>query len=93
MDTIEDIIKNVIHSILDQNTEQSRQIQKSWNELITEKEREHTNLDGIKAGHLSVIVENTTWLYHMKTRKDHLLKEIQKQHPDVQQIRLKVGKI
>lgn len=93
MDNIGDIVKNVIHVILNQNTEQSRQIQNSWNDLLSQKEREHTNFDGMKAGQMNVTVENTTWLYHMKTRKDYLLREIQKKYPVVQHIHLKVGKI
>ncbi|NCU31554.1 MAG: DUF721 domain-containing protein [Candidatus Moranbacteria bacterium] len=93
MDNIGDIVKNVFKEILDQNAEQSCHIQDTWKNLLTVKERDHSRLEGMKAGFAVVVVDNPTWLYHMKTRKDYLLKEIQKKHPDIKQIRLKVGKI
>lgn len=93
MDNIENILKNVIHQIVEQNSDQSHQIQNAWNELLTPKETLHTRLEGMRAGEMVVAVDSPAWLYHMRTRKDYLLKELQKKHPEIKLVRLKVGKI
>jgi hypothetical protein len=93
MDNIENILKNVIHQIVEQSSSQSHQINNVWDELLTPKELQHTKLEGMSAGEIVVAVDSPAWLYHMRTRKDYLLKELKKKHPGINNIRLKVGKL
>jgi hypothetical protein len=93
MEDIGDLVKNVIGHICQENTKRSQLILNSWNRLLTLKEQQHTQWEGLRDDAIYVLVENTTWLYHMKTRKDYLLKELKKQHSEIQQIFIKVGKI
>ncbi len=93
MDNIEDIVKNVIGNIANQNPDTHNKTERLWENLVNEKEFKHTKVMGIKEGGFFVCVDSPAWLYQMRVRSTKILKQLKEEIPEVKYIRFKMGKI
>jgi len=93
MDNIGDIVKSVIGNIADKKAAAVVNIEEVWNIVLDVKELEHTQLVGINNGVLSVYVDSSVWLYHLKVKKNNILQKVRKRIPEIQDIRFKIGKL
>ena len=69
MDNIESIVKNVIGNIADKREVVCVNIDEVWQEVLNDKELSHTQMVGMNSGIISVYVDSSVWLYHMKVKK------------------------
>lgn len=92
-----DNIKIVIHKLFDQfhTKESGRQekIQRLWQSIIDPGAIRHTKLIDFKEGNLIVHIDSAAWLYQMNLKKTKILKAIQEDIPEIQQITYKIGKV
>lgn len=93
MDNIKDVVNKVIGGIADKRPDVHNKLDAVWKNLLTEQERKHAKLNGIKEGVLSVSVDSPAWLYQLRTRQAKILKQLKEDIPDVKSIRFKIGSI
>ena len=93
MDEIKDIVKNVVSSIEQQKDQKNKNIYDVWKGCVKEKEALHTKVQGIKGNVLYVNVDCSAWMFQCRLRYKIILKEVQREYPEVKRIYFKVGKI
>ena len=93
MDNIESIVKNVIGNIADKREVVCVNIDEVWQEVLNDKELSHTQMVGMNSGIISVYVDSSVWLYHMKVKKNDILQKIKDRIPEIRDIRFKIGKV
>ena len=93
MDNIESIVKNVIGNIADKREVVCVNIDEVWQDVLNDKELSHTQMVGMNSGIISVYVDSSVWLYHMKVKKNDILQKIKNRIPEIRDIRFKIGKL
>ena len=93
MDSIKDIIPQVIEKISHKKPQEQIEIQRVWQNIIEKKAAEHTAISGLKGGELMVSVDSSAWLFQMNAIKHKLLKSLRELEPGIQQISFKIGKV
>ena len=92
-----DNIKIVIHKLFDQfhtkETGRQEKIQRLWQTVVDAATIRHTKLIDFKEGTLIVHVDSWAWLYQMNLKKANILKRVQEDIPEIQNIFLKIGKV
>ena len=90
---IKDVIQSVIGEISKKRCVQDTRVERVWKTILDDKEYYHTKIVGFKNDEISVHVDSPAWLYQMKYRKRRILKKIQEEIPEIQNIIFKLGKV
>lgn len=91
MDNIKDVIQKVIGNIAEKNPDEHDKIKRIWQNLLNEKELEHTKLIGVKEETLLVCVDSPAWLYQMRIRQSKILRQLKEEVFNIKYIRFKIG--
>lgn len=92
MEEIKKIISNVVQDITDKKQYSNEKIERIWDQIITEHQKKHVKLIGINENILKVNVDAPSWLFQFKMRKKTILKNIQEEIPNIEDIVFKIGK-
>lgn len=92
MDSIKDIIPGVIKDISGSSKNSGRNLEEVWPSLLEEKAKPHIKLAGIKGGEVVVYADSPAWLYYLRMNKRKILGALKKEFPDIENIRLSIGK-
>lgn len=96
MDSIKDIIPQVVEKMVRWRSQRSGgcdTIEQVWENILEEQELRHTRLIGPRDGKLFIAVDAPAWVYHLRMRKTKILRQLQKEIPEIQDILFKVGAI
>ena len=96
MDSIKDIIPQVVEKMVRWRSQRSGghdTLEQVWQNVLEKQELRHTRLIGPRDGKLFVSVDSPARLYHLRMRKTKILKQVQKEIPEIQDIIFKVGAI
>ena len=91
MDSIKDIIPRVVEKMVPRQTGVSQKQERSWQDILEKNGLKTAKLVGPSAGKILMVVDSPARLYHARTRKAVILRQIQKDAPDVQDITIKIG--
>ena len=92
MDSIKDIIPRVVEKMVPRRAGVSQEQERSWQDILEKNGLKSARLIGPNAGKILMVVDSPARLYHARTRKAVILRQIQKDAPEVQDITIKVGK-
>ena len=93
MDEIKDIVHRVVEKLSGQNRSRTAHIQDAWNKILELRDGRGTRVSGWKNGTLYVCVDSPARLYQLRLIKDKILKQVQKEVPEINSIHFEVGKI
>ena len=89
---IKDTINNVIRSLETKKEGPGRDNLYGWmQEVFSKKELKHIEFDYFHRGILGIIVDSSTWLYHLNLKKEALLLQLNKRDALVKNIRFRLG--
>jgi predicted nucleic acid-binding Zn ribbon protein len=92
MDSIRDIIPQVIESLSGKRPNSARNIHEVW-KIMAKEGAEHSTVIDFQKGILRINVDSSAWLYQLNMQKTALLKNLKAEIPEVTDIIYKVGKI
>lgn len=93
MDSIKDVIKNVIGNIAQKNSVFANNIEEAFKSILKKNEAEHCCVSGFKDGDLVIIIDSSTWLYEIKKQQYIILKKLKEKIPSIKSIKFKIGSI
>jgi hypothetical protein len=93
MDNIKDVVDRVIKSMTRNAPGAHRELERIWEEIISQDERKHSKLLGVNQNQLLVCVDSAAWLYQIRTKQKKILDRIKKDNPEIQTIVFKLGKV
>jgi len=93
MDEMKTIVSQVIEDISFRKPKAQEQIQETWENSIEEKEKKHTRLAGFYGGKLRVYVDSPASFFYMNLKKREVLKNLQKEIPEIKDICFAIRKI
>ncbi len=93
MESIKNVVQQVVHDMAEKKPNPENKIQRIWQGLLGGKVTKHTCIFGIKKNQVMVLVDSPAWLFQLNLEKRRILKEIQKEIPDISEIRFKIGKV
>lgn len=91
MESIRDIIPQVIESLSLKKPVSKRNIPEAWKSVAGEQGI-HCAVQDFQKGMLRVHVDSSARMFELSTRKNELIKNLQKEIPDLIDIIFKVGK-
>ena len=91
MQSIKDIIPEVVKNLSEKESTQ-KNISETW-KAVAGKESDKTDIVEWKKGILKIHVDSPARVFKLNLRKSQLIKKIQKEIIEVEQIIFKVGKI
>lgn len=92
---IKDIVGSLLNKIEKGGFQKAGATREAWLKTVDEKTAEHTNPVNFKKGVLTVIVENSSWLYKMTLEKRDIIKKFNEHYTGRQkviEIKIRVGK-
>ena len=92
MDNIQDIIKAVIEDLAQKKPQTALDAEQLWRKSSAALGN-HTRVEGINNGALKIIVDSPTRLFQLNIRRGPLLKQIQKEIPEISNLIFRVGKV
>ena len=92
MDSIRDIIPQVIESLASKKPHANSNIHEAW-KLAAREHAEHSTVKDFQKGMLRVNVDSSARMFQLSTFKGELLKILKKEIPELADIIFKVGKI
>lgn len=93
MDSIKDIIPQVIGKIAQQRSGVYEALERVGQNIFGKQELKHMKLVGMQAGKAVIIVDSPALLYHLRTRKMKILKQLHQELPEIHDITIQVGRI
>ncbi len=60
---------------------------------LTKKELGHIRVKYFNKGVLSLSVDSSVWLYVLSLKKEVMLEQLQKEHPEIKNITLRIGEV
>ncbi|MDP8211912.1 MAG: DciA family protein [Candidatus Zapsychrus exili] len=93
MDNIKDIIHQVIGDIEQKRPDNENKVEGVWRNILNEKERDSTQIVGVRDGKLLVNVNSAAWLYNLKIRRYRILLRLQEEIPEIKNIIFRIGKV
>lgn len=60
---------------------------------LTKKELGHIRVQYFSKGILGLNVDSSAWLYILSLKKDQLLAELKKEHPELKNINFRIGEV
>lgn len=94
MERIKDTLNNVFASLaLKKQKGKEEDIEQFLKKALTNRESKHIKFKYFQRGVLGIDVDSSAWLYSLSLKKDSLLKTLNKELPDIKEIRLRIGEI
>lgn len=94
MEAIKDTIKNVIYTLETRKSKSSPEDpQALLKRALTKKDLAHIKFNYFRRGTLGIIVDSSTWLYHLSLQKENLLAKLSKKSSTIKDIRFRLGEI
>ena len=93
MDEIKNLVHKVIEKISSQKPTTQVKIQDDWYRIAGESARQHTKISGIKEEMLIIYADSPAWLFEMNLKRVTLLRQLQSEHPEINKLIFKIGKI
>lgn len=93
MDNIKDVVQQVVGRIANKQQDKSGKLERIWQNVLEDHERDHTQLIGIRNGSILVHVDSPALKYHMSLKKRKLIKALNDESLDVKDVQFKIGKI
>ena len=93
MESIKDIIPQVIEQLTIRKPDDQNKIQRIWQNIIDAKMAQHSMLSDFSDGILTVAVDSSVRLYQMNLNKKKILEKLQDEIPDIKNIKFKIGKV
>ena len=93
MESIKDIIPQVIEQLTIRKPDDQNKIQRIWQNIIDAKMAQHSRLSDFSDGILTVAVDSSVRLYQMNLNKKRILEQLQDEIPDIKNIKFKIGKV
>ena len=93
MESIKDIIPQVIEQLTIRKPDDQNKIQRIWQNIIDAKMAQHSMLLDFSDGILTVAVDSSVRLYQMNLNKKRILEQLQDEIPDIKNIKFKIGKV
>lgn len=91
MDSIKDIIPQVVEKIIRQRAGEQGALEQAWLDVLEKQDIKHVKLGGLRDGNLLVSVDSPARAYHLRMRKAKILKQLQEKIPGIRDIMFKVG--
>ena len=93
--SIEDILKDVIKNIGPKGRLTEEEVAFLWGEAAGEKAARHSRPVAFKKAVLTVIVDGSSWLYELTTKKREIIKKLEGKFAGktIKEIRLRIGEI
>jgi predicted nucleic acid-binding Zn ribbon protein len=92
MDSIRDIIPQVIENLSGKRPNSARNIHEVW-KIVVKEGAQHSTVTDFKKGVLRINVDSSAWLYQLNMHKAAFLKGLKSELPEITDIVYKVGKI
>jgi predicted nucleic acid-binding Zn ribbon protein len=92
MDSIRDIIPQVIENLSGKRPTSARNIHEVW-KIVAKDGAEHSTVMNLNKGILLINVDSSAWLYQLNLQKTILLKNLKTEISEIKDIIFKVGKI
>ncbi|MFC1704394.1 DciA family protein, partial [Candidatus Omnitrophota bacterium] len=89
------VVQQVVGDLSKRTPEQGlqRQIVATWDDTVGRRVAKHTRVAGLKKGELLVLVDSPVFLFHVNLKRAQLLTKLQILTSDIQNIRLRIGKV
>lgn len=91
MDSIKDIIPQVVEKIIRQRAGEQEALEQAWQGVLEKQELKYVKLVGPRDGNLLVSVDSPARAYHLRVRKAKILKQLQEKIPEIKDIIFKVS--
>ncbi len=91
MDSIKDIIPQVIDKMARQRGGEQGALEQVWQDVLEKYELKHVTLVGPRDGNLLVSVDSPARAYHLRMRKAKILKQLREKIPEIKDITFKVS--
>src|SRR4051812_8687224 len=91
MDSIRDIIPQVIENLSGKRPNSARNIHEVW-KMVVKEGAPHSTVMDFKKGILRINVDSSAWLYQLNLQKAEFLKGLKNELPELTDIIYKVGK-
>jgi hypothetical protein len=93
-----ELLKNTLDDVMRQLGEKKSVFQEAgpqqWlKKALTKKELGHIRVKYFSKGVLGLSVDSSAWLYILSLKKEELLKELQKENPDLKNINFRIGEV
>lgn len=92
MDSIRDIIPQVIENLALKKPNTKRNIQEVW-KIAAGEQAEHCTVKDFQKGMLKVHVDSSARMFALSTRKSDLIKILQHEIPEIKDIIFKIGNV
>ncbi len=92
MESIRDIIPQVIENLSGKRPNSARNIHEVW-KIVVKEGAQHSTVIDFKKGILRINVDSSAWLYQLNLQKAAFLKSLKNEIPEIADIIYKVGKI
>ena len=92
MDEIKNIVNDVIGKISSQKPEQQSRIQNVWKKIVDQKGQQHSSIINFQDKRLIVNIDSSIWLFQFNLKRGKILKELQKEIPECENIIFRIGK-
>ena len=93
---VEDVLKDVLKKWRAGKLEKGLAVKGAWAEALGEKEKEHAHPVNFRKGVITVIVDNSSWLYRLTVEKRGILEKFNKVYSGrmkAKDIRFRVGSV
>ncbi len=92
MDSIRDIIPQVIENLSLKKPNTERNIHEIW-KIAAGNQAEHCMVKDFQNGMLRVHIDSSARMFELSTRKNEIIKNLQREIPELKDIIFKIGKI
>ncbi|MDP2940454.1 MAG: DUF721 domain-containing protein [Candidatus Omnitrophota bacterium] len=93
MESIKDILPNVIENLSEGKPGVFQKIHKLWPQILQPKILKHARPAGFKKGQLTINVDSPVWLFHLNFKRQEILAALQKEFNDLTTIKFRIGSI
>ena len=93
MDSIKNIIPQVIKRLSNRQPNTQEVLENLWKGALKNEELGHVKLAGISDGKVLAYVDSPAWLYQIQIRKIKILEQLKKEILDIVDINFKIGKV
>jgi hypothetical protein len=93
-----ELLKNTLDEVMRQLGAKKNVFQESgpqqWlKKALTKKELGHIRVKYFSKGILGLSVDSSAWLYVLSLKKEDLLQELKKEHPELKNINFRIGEL
>lgn len=94
MEPLKDTLHEVMRQLSAKKSAQSACDPQEWlKKTLTKKELGHIRVKYFSKGVLGLSVDSSAWLYVLGLKKELLLTQLKKEHPELKNITLRIGEV